>query len=84
VTSIPSLITGIEFRSKACSVGPCISWEKIRVALVGPSKAGFLGLGHPVSCSFFHSGSWRSSSLGLLPLSSFEEAMVLPTLKINS
>jgi hypothetical protein len=24
-------------------------------------------------------GSWRSSSLGLLPLSSFEEAMVLPT-----
>jgi hypothetical protein len=78
VTIIPSFIIGMEFRSRTCSVGPYKSWEKIRLAFVGPSKAGFLGLALPAPCSFFHFWPWWLSIQGLLPLSSLEEAMVLP------
>jgi hypothetical protein len=52
----------MEFRSKTCSVGPCISWEKIHLAFIGPSKAGFLGLDLPASCSSFHFCPWWTSS----------------------
>jgi hypothetical protein len=76
VTSIPSFIIGMKFRSKTGSVGPCILWEKARPAFIDPTKVGFLALDPPASYSSFSLGSWWSSSLGLLPLSSLEGAMI--------
>jgi hypothetical protein len=81
VTNIPSSITGMELRSKTCSVGPCRSWEKIHLAFVGPSKAGFFGLALPVPCSSFYFWSRWTNSQGILPLSLLEEVMVLSELK---
>jgi hypothetical protein len=72
VTSIPSFITGMKFRSKTGSVGPCILWEKARPSFIDPTKVGFLALDPPATCSSFSLRSWWSSSLGLLPLSSPE------------
>jgi hypothetical protein len=76
VTSIPSFITGIKFRSKTGNVGPRILWEKARLAFIDPTKVGFLALDSLAYCYSFSLGSWWSSSLGLLPLSSLEGAMI--------
>jgi hypothetical protein len=43
---------------------------------IDPTKVGFLALDPPASCSSFSLGSWWSSSLGLLPLSSLEGAVI--------
>jgi hypothetical protein len=83
VTSIPSFITGMKFRSKTGSVGPCILWEKARLAFIDPTKVGFLALDPPATYSSFSLRSWWSSSLGLLPLSSPEGAMILPEPRTN-
>jgi hypothetical protein len=76
VTSIPSFIIGMKFRSKTGNVGPCILWEKARPVFIDPTKVGFLALDPQASCSSFSLGSWWSSSLGLLPLLSLEGAMI--------
>jgi hypothetical protein len=78
VTSMPSFIIGMKFRSKTGNVGPRISWEKARPAFIDPTKVEFLALDFPASCSSFSLGC---SSLGLLPLSSLEGAMVLSKLR---
>jgi hypothetical protein len=71
----------MKFKSKTRNVGPRISWEKARPAFIDPTKVELLALDFPASCSYFSLGS---SSLGLFPLSSLEEAMALSKLKINS
>jgi hypothetical protein len=71
----------MKFKSKTGKVGPRISCEKARQAFINPIKVEFLALDFPASYSSFSLGS---SSLGLFPLSSLEEAMVLSKLKINS
>jgi hypothetical protein len=76
VTSIPSFIIGMKFRSKTGNIGPCILWEKARPEFIDPTKVEFLALDPPASYSFFSLGSWWSSSLGLLPLSSLGGAMI--------
>jgi hypothetical protein len=72
---------GMEIRSKTWYVGPCRSWEKICLAFIGPSKAGFFGLALPEPCSSFHFWPRWTNSQGLLPLSSLEEAMAPPSLR---
>jgi hypothetical protein len=84
VTSIPSFITGMKFRSKTGNVGPYISWEKARPAFIDPIKVEFLALDFPASCYSFSLGSWWSSSLGLFPLSSLEGAMICLELRTIS
>jgi hypothetical protein len=76
VTSIPCFIIGMKFRSKTGNVGPRILWEKARLAFIDPTKVGFLALDPPAFYSSFSLGSWWSSSLGLLPLSSLAGAMI--------
>jgi hypothetical protein len=77
VTSILSFITGMKFRSKPESVGPCILWEKARPAFIDPTKVGFLALDPPATYSSSSLRSWWSSSIGFLPLSLLEGAMIL-------
>jgi hypothetical protein len=71
----------MKFRSKTGNVGPRISWEKARPAFIDPTKIEFLALDFQASCSSFSLGS---SSLGLLPLSSLEGAMIRPKLRTIS
>jgi hypothetical protein len=79
VTRRPSFITGMKFRSG--SVGPCILWEKVRPTFIDPTKVGSLVHHPPATYSSFSLRSWWSSSIGFLPLSSLEEAMILLELR---